>query len=228
MGTLTTTTLPSWHVPVKNLKMYLHFIPAVIRKIFSRYTWNRSGEGKTIYLTFDDGPVPEVTPKVLDILHQYNARATFFCVGDNVRKNPQLFKQVIGAGHKIGNHTFHHLNGSLTAKEEYLRNVEACTVEMKKAAGVSPELFRPPYGRIRSKQAKEILPFYEIIMWEVLSADYDQSLSPETCLRKSIRHTRSGSIVVFHDSVKAWKNLSWVLPRYLDHFAALGYSFKAL
>ena len=208
--------------------MYLHFTPAVLQWAFPRYTWHRSRVAKTIYLTFDDGPVPEVTPFVLEVLEQFKAKATFFCVGDNVRKNPAIFRQVLEASHKVGNHTFHHLKGSKTVKEEYLQNVQACTEVIRKAGGGSPELFRPPYGRIRKEQAKEILPFYEMIMWDVLSADYDQSLPPEVCLRKSIRYTRNGSIIVFHDSLKAYRNLSWVLPRYLAHFSALGYSFKAL
>ncbi|WP_017732900.1 polysaccharide deacetylase family protein [Nafulsella turpanensis] len=208
--------------------MYLHFTPAPVQWAFPRYTWHRSRTAKTIYLTFDDGPVPEVTPFVLDVLEQFNAKATFFCVGDNVRKHPEILNRALAAGHQVGNHTFNHLKGSKTGKDEYLLNVQQCTDEIKSAGGTSPGLFRPPYGRIRKEQAKALLPHYEMIMWDVLSADYDQSLSAESCLRKSIRYTKNGSIVVFHDNPKAFGNLSLVLPRYLQHFTNLGYAFQSL
>ena len=208
--------------------MYLHFIPAPVRWLFPRYTWHRSRKEKIIYLTFDDGPVPEVTPFVLKTLKEYEARATFFCVGDNVRKHPEIWAQVQEAGHRLGNHTYHHLNGFKTSSETYVQNVTNCQQALQQAGAGRSALFRPPYGRIRKKQAQALLPAYEIIMWDVLSADFDSSLSPVQCLRKSIRYTRPGSIIVFHDSPKAFPNLQWVLPRYLQHFSALGYRFNAL
>ena len=208
--------------------MYLHFIPAVVQRAFPLYTWHRSREQKTIYLTFDDGPVPEVTPFVLRSLKEYGARATFFCVGDNVRKYPDIVAQVKQGGHRLGNHTFNHLNGLQTSDDRYVRNVARCQEALLQAGGEKSLLFRPPYGRIRQRQARRLLTAYEIIMWDVLSADYDKKLSPEKCLQKSIRYTRPGSIVVFHDNPKAFPNLQWVLPRYLEHFASLGYSFEPL
>lgn len=208
--------------------MYLHFTPAALQWVFPHFTWHGSRKEKTIYLTFDDGPVPEITPFVLKVLEQYNAKATFFCVGDNVRKYPGIFECVLAAGHKIGNHTFNHLKGSQADTQAYLRNVQQCSAAIQEAGGLLPRLFRPPYGRIRREQSRALLPSYQIVMWEVLSADYDQNLAPEVCLQKSIRYTRNGSIVVFHDNPKAFRNLSWVLPRYLHHFTALGYSFATL
>lgn len=209
--------------------MYLHFVPLIIQWLFPRYTWRRKvGAQKKIFLTFDDGPVPEITPFVLEVLNRYKVKATFFCVGDNVKKYPAIFQQLLQAGHRIGNHTFHHLNGNKTSTKAYIENVKECDKALNQVSEYVPRLFRPPYGRIGSKQASALLNDYEIIMWDVLSADYDQSLSPEECLAKSIRYTRAGSIVVFHDNPKAYKNLSWVLPRYLDYFLTRGYTFEVL
>lgn len=208
--------------------MYLHFIPAPVQWLFPRYTWHRRRKQKKIYLTFDDGPVPEVTLFVLRTLEEHAAKATFFCVGDNVRKYPEILKQVSEAGHRIGNHTYHHLNGLKTSAEAYLENVAKCKTALLQAGQREVNLFRPPYGRIRQQQARELLPAYEIIMWDVLSADFDKNLQPEECLKKSIRYTRAGSIIVFHDNPKAFGNLQWVLPRYLQHFSSLGYQFEAL
>lgn len=209
--------------------MYLHFTPLPVQWVFHRYTWRRrTGSQKIIFLTFDDGPVPEATPFVLDVLEQYQAKATFFCVGDNVGKHSAILQKVVEAGHQVGNHTQNHLNGFRTGQEEYLENVQKCTLELEKQLGIRSRLFRPPYGRIRNGQAASLMPEYEIVMWDVLSADYDQGLGREECLRKSIRYTRNGSIVVFHDSPKAFKNMSWVLPRYLEHFTEKGYTFAVL
>lgn len=209
-------------------KMYLHFTPLLVQWLFPRFTWRReSSAGKTIYLTFDDGPVPEVTPWVLKVLKGFNAKATFFCVGDNVRKYPQILEQILEEGHQVGNHTYNHLNGSKTAMAEYLQNVEWCQRELADRS-VTTKLFRPPYGRIRKEQASPLFKQFDIVMWEVLSADYDPYLSPQKCLQKSIRYTRKGSIVVFHDNPKAFRNLSWVLPRYLEHFSAKGFTFESL
>ena len=177
---------------------------------------------KIIYLTFDDGPVPEVTPWVLSQLAQYNALATFFCVGDNVRRNTDIFNEVVEAGHSVGNHTFNHLNGWSTPAKTYLDNVAEC------AAFVSSNLFRPPYGRVSARQAQVLHRDYEIVMWDVLSGDFDQTLQPENCYENVIKHTRSGSILLFHDSIKASRNLFYALPRVLAYFSQLGYQFKAL
>lgn len=190
--------------------------------IYPRFLWRMPAGEKCIYLTFDDGPVPEVTPWVLEQLKKYNAEATFFCVGDNIRKHPEIFQQVISVGHSIGNHTYHHLNGWKTPVESYLQNVDAFR------ALYPTNLFRPPYGRIKKEQADRILEDHRIIMWSVLTRDYSPSLSPEKCLKNTLKGTQNGSIVLFHDSLKARKNLEYVLPRYLEHFSREGYRFEKL
>ena len=185
-----------------------------------------------IFLTFDDGPVPGPTEFVLDTLGKYNVKATFFCIGDNVRKHPHVFKKVVDEGHRIGNHTFHHLKGWNCSTHEYIDNIELCDQQFQ-ATGIQllepglEDLFRPPYGRIKMDQIKSLKRF-RIIMWDVLTQDYLESKSPEKCLRGSIAATRPGSIVVFHDSVKAERNLMYTLPRYLQHFMYKGYSFGVL
>lgn len=194
----------------------------ILEIIYPRFLWRMPATEKSIYLTFDDGPVPEVTPWVLEELEKYGAAATFFCVGDNIRKHPETFQQIISAGHTLGNHTYNHLNGWKTPVDEYLRNV-ARSEELHPCT-----LFRPPYGRITRKQARGILPRQQIVMWSVLTRDYSPALSPEKCLSKAIKNTEKGSIVLFHDSLKAQKNLEYVLPRYLAHFSRLGYRFERL
>ena len=209
--------------------MYLHFTPRIFQLLFPGLLWHMPRASKTIYLTFDDGPIPEVTPQVLKILATWKANATFFCVGDNVRKHPDVLRQVLAAGHRLGNHTFHHLNGLKTADETYLEDVALCQQELKPfAAPAKQALFRPPYGRIGRKQRRSLLQDYKIVMWDVLSADFDAKLSAEKCLRKTIYYTRPGSVVVFHDSLKAWERLQWVLPRYLEHFSSRGFTFATL
>lgn len=193
------------------------------------YTWHKEASGKKLYLTFDDGPIPEVTPWVLEQLEKYGAKATFFCVGDNVVKHPDVTEKIIHKGHVLANHTFHHLKGWNTKEDRYVRNVEQCQQELERyAPSPATNLFRPPYGRITGKQAKQLRGKYEIIMWDVLTNDYDNSLSQEKCLLKSIESTQSGSIIVFHDSLKARKNMMYALPRYLEHFSKLGYTFETL
>lgn len=194
----------------------------ILEIIYPRFLWRMPALDKCIYLTFDDGPVPEVTPWVLEQLQKFNAAATFFCVGDNIRKHPETFQQVISAGHTIGNHTYHHLNGWETPVEDYIRN-------MNLAEELYPTgLFRPPYGRIKMKQVRLIMPQRRIVMWSVLTRDYSSSLSPEKCLKNAVKNTKPGSIVLFHDSLKAQKNLNYVLPRYLEYFSGLGYRFEKL
>ena len=202
--------------------MYLVKTPTIIQNLFPNFIWKMPANEKVIYLTFDDGPIPEVTPWVLEQLAEYEAKATFFCVGDNIAKHPKEFSQVIHAGHTVGNHTYHHLNGWTTDNLPYFHNVRHC------ARLVKSDLFRPPYGRLKPKQAMFLQRHYRIIMWDVLSGDFDQNLSPEACLQNVVRKTKAGSIVVFHDSQKAKKNLQYVLPRMLEHFSNLGYKFKQL
>lgn len=177
---------------------------------------------KDLYLTFDDGPIHGPTDFVLDTLRSFNAKGTFFCIGDNIRKHPDQFRKIIDAGHTAGNHTFNHLNGWRTSNEQYIRNIHDCQHLIGNG-----NLFRPPFGRIKKSQIS-LLKDHKIVMWDVLTFDYDRSLNEDKCLRGSIAGARSGSIVVFHDSIKAEKNLTYVLPRFLEHCASKGYSFKSL
>lgn len=202
--------------------MYLIKTPKFIQNLFPNFTWRIPTQDKILYLTFDDGPIPEVTPWVLEQLAQYNAKATFFCVGDNVQKHPAVFKQVIEAGHSVGNHTHNHLNGWTSDNIPYFHNVRHC------AHLVDSLLFRPPYGRLRPKQAQFLQRHYRIIMWDVLSGDFDPKLSNEQCFDNVIQHSKNGSIIVFHDSLKAKDKLEYVLPKVLEHFHALGYKFEKL
>jgi len=202
--------------------MYLVHTPQYVQALFPGLTWKMPAGQKTIYLTFDDGPIPEVTPWVLDTLRQYKAKATFFCVGDNVRKYPGIYEQVIEEGHSVGNHTLNHLSGWSTENISYFHNIRHC------ARVVHSGLFRPPYGKLRPSQIQFLSRHYRIIMWDVLSADFDNDISPEDCFQNVIQHAEMGSIVVFHDSLKAQTNLRYALPLVLEHFSRLGYTFSAL
>lgn len=184
-----------------------------------------SRKEKYVYLTFDDGPIPVVTPFVLNTLNKYNAQATFFCIGDNVNKYPEIYADVLANGHTVGNHTYDHLKGWACTNEDYLSNIKKCT-EL-----VSSNLFRPPYGRINRSQISIIrshFPDINIIMWDVLSGDFDLNISAEKCLQNVLRNTRNGSIIVFHDSQKAFPHLQKVLPPVLEQLELRGFSFKAL
>ncbi|MCW3073206.1 MAG: polysaccharide deacetylase [Flaviaesturariibacter sp.] len=208
-------------------RMQRYFIktPWLVKRIFSSYVWSLPATDKRLYLTFDDGPHPAITPWVLDELKKFDAKATFFCIGKNVCDHPQVFQQISTEGHSIGNHTFHHLNGWKTPAKEYMADVEAA------AACLPTNLFRPPYGRIKRSQAagiRSVFPNAKIIMWDVLSGDFDQSISPEQCLQNVLQKTVPGSIIVFHDSEKAYPHLAYALPKVLAAFAASGYSFKAI
>ncbi len=202
--------------------MYLVKTPRFIQNLFPNFTWKIPTKEKVLYLTFDDGPIPEVTPWVLEQLDKFNAKGTFFCVGENVEKNPNVFEQVKEAGHSVGNHTYSHLNGWGEDNIPYFHNVRRC------AGLVKSELFRPPYGRLMPKQIQFLQRHYRIIMWDVLSGDFDQNLSREQCLKNVLTHAKAGSVVVFHDSLKAKDRLEYVLPKVLKHFVQKGYRFEAL
>lgn len=202
--------------------MYLTRTPELIQRLFPSFLCRVSGAEKEVYLTFDDGPIPEVTPWVLDQLAQYDARATFFCVGDNVRKHPDVFRHIQIGGHQVGNHTFNHLDGWATKNEAYLSNVYRCEPYLEST------LFRPPYGRMCPGQVSEIQKRYHIVMWDVLSGDFDTKLSGESCLKNVLENVRPGSIVVFHDSIKAWSRLSYALPRVLEYYSQRGFVFRSL
>lgn len=196
--------------------------PAVLRPFMGKLTWRKDPSEKVVYLTFDDGPVPEVTPLVLDILDKYNLKATFFCVGENVQKYPEVYTNVLQRGHKTGNHSFNHLKGFSVTTQEYVDNVQ------KASELIQSSLFRPPYGRITRQQRKLLAPDYEIIMWDLITHDYNRNLSVETILGNVKRYSRNGSILVFHDSIKAKDNVLTVLPLAIEFLKFKGYTFGVL
>lgn len=202
--------------------MYLVKTPQLVQSLFPNFIWKIPTEEQVLFLTFDDGPIPEVTPWVLETLEQYGAHATFFCVGDNIRKHPQVFDAVVKAGHSTGNHTFHHLNGWGTDNIRYFHDVR------KGARMAKTGLFRPPYGKLTRRQAQFLQRHYDIIMWDVLSGDFDVQLTGEQCLQNVVEHAEPGSIVVFHDSLKAEEQLKYALPRVLEHFSEKGYRFDSI
>ncbi len=220
--------------------------PMLVKRMFPNYIWDIPTTSKTIYLTFDDGPTPEITSWTLNILKQYNAKATFFCIGSNIEKHPSIFQDVINNNHAIGNHTYNHIKGWQTKTKDYLKNIDLCEsvfksqtskqtkianpkTSIKKYQSKSVNLFRPPYGQIKPKQGRKLIGLgYKIVMWDVLSFDWDATVSPETCLNRVITKATSGSIIVFHDSIKASKNMQYALPKVLEHFSKKGYTFKSL
>ncbi len=215
--------------------MYYPFkIPYFIQRIFPRYLWRVTGTEKVIYLTFDDGPNPIITPWILTLLKEYRAQATFFCLGKKMEVAPQLTQDIVDQGHRLANHTYSHLKAYVTQDTAYLADVEKATKLIKKIKPLNPEktepvLFRPPYGKIKNSQAKKLIDKgYRIVMWEVLSGDFDPDLSAEKSLQKLLKHTQSGSIVVFHDSRKAKNTLQNVLPKALAHWNQQGFIFKSL
>lgn len=208
--------------------MIWHTVPALVQRFFPKRLWRKNAGDNTVYLTFDDGPVPGVTDYVLQELAKREQRATFFVVGDNVRRNPVLAQEIVSAGHGVGNHTFNHLNGWTTEKSVYLDNIELCDRMLDNMLGIKTKLFRPPYGLIKSSQALEVIKFHEIVMWDVLSGDYDQRLQAEVVLRKSILHTKPGSIAVFHDQLKTKELLPKILPQYLDFIKNMGWKTGVL
>lgn len=200
---------------------------SLIKAIFSNYIWDMPNTENKIYLTFDDGPTPEITEWVLEELHKYNAKACFFCIGNNIEKHPEIFQKVIDQGHSIGNHTFDHLNGWKTSTKEYLEN----SIQWSIVSDQSPncKLFRPPYGKIKASQSRKLRQLgYKIIMWDVLSADYDTAITPKKCLENVLQNVTSGSIIVFHDSVKAYPNLKYTLPKVLKCLKEKGFIFAKL
>lgn len=204
---------------------YLITPPWLLRKFYSECVWKIDTKEKNIYLTFDDGPHPEATPFILEQLQKYNAHATFFCIGENVERYFELYKRIIDEGHRVGNHTQHHLNGWKTKDDEYFEDVAAAR------RLIDSNLFRPPYGRITKFQLRTIMGKklnLRPIMWSVLSGDFDAKLKPEECLLNVVKHGKAGSIIVFHDSGKAFGNLQSVLPKVLEHFSSLGYAFKSI
>lgn len=202
--------------------MVWHTVPRPVQMLFPKRTWEGDTLGNRVHLTFDDGPVVGVTDYVLNELAKRNQKATFFMVGDNIQKHPQLAGEVLNSGHGIGNHTFNHLNGWKTSDSDYLNNVLAFDRILEEKLGVRTVFFRPPYGSLKSSQAQCILESKKIVMWNVLSGDYDRSISPARILDKTKENTRSGSIVVFHDQQKTREVLPRVLPEFLDFLIERG------
>jgi peptidoglycan/xylan/chitin deacetylase (PgdA/CDA1 family) len=195
--------------------------PSILPVFYPSLHWRIDTNAKDLYLTFDDGPVPGPTEFVLTTLTSFGIKATFFCIGDNIRKHPEVFQKILKAGHAVGNHTFNHMNGWRAPARVYVDNVIKCQELL------NVKLFRPPFGRIKRSQIA-LLKDYKVVMWDVLTYDYDKTLDAERCLAGSFNAVRPGSIIVFHDSVKAEKNLTYVLPKFIDSCLAAGYTFKAL
>ena len=211
-------------VPVKT--------PWLLKTLFSNYTWNIKVDKKVLYLTFDDGPTPEITDWTLDMLSEYKAKATFFCIGNNIEKHPEIFNRIHEEGHAIGNHTFNHPKGWKTTSDAYVEEVvktqkfiDPIYYNSKK----KPKLFRPPYGQIKPRQGKALLnKGFRIIMWDILAFDWEDTISNEKCYQNVISKARPGSIIVFHDSIKASKCMQYALPKVLDYFSEKGYEFRRI
>lgn len=202
--------------------MYLVKTPSIVRPLSSQLMWNVANAGKEVYLTFDDGPSPGITEQVLEILAGYDAKATFFCIGGNVARSPQLYERILDEGHEVGNHTWNHMNGWSFSDYSYLKSVLECSKYVKS------KLFRPPYGKISRSQANALSKRFSIVMWDVLSADWRADVSKEQCLNNVTFNTKPGSIVVFHDSEKAKYNMLYALPEALEFWKSKGYTMMVL
>ncbi|MCF6341548.1 MAG: polysaccharide deacetylase family protein, partial [Bacteroidales bacterium] len=196
--------------------------PYLARLFFPQLLWDVNTAAKEIFLTFDDGPHPEITPRVLEILDEFDAKATFFCVGENVKKHPATYASILEKGHQTGNHSYHHLNGWKTKNQKYFDNVAQCRELVKS------KLFRPPFGKIKPSQIQTLQKDYKIVMWSVLSRDFDKNVSAGQCLKNVIHFAETGSVVVFHDSEKAATNLFHALPVFLEHFKQRGFVFSII
>jgi peptidoglycan/xylan/chitin deacetylase (PgdA/CDA1 family) len=202
--------------------VYLVKTPEILKPLAGDLLWNESREERVVYLTFDDGPTESITLEIIDILKEYEALATFFCIGGNVIRFPKAYQALLDAGHKTANHTWNHMNGWEFSDYSYFKNVLEC------GSVVDSNLFRPPYGRITRNQVKSLKSRFKIVMWDVLSADWRSDVSPEKCLSNVVDNASPGSIVVFHDSDKAYKNMIYALPRSLKRLKEEGYTFSAL
>lgn len=200
--------------------MFIEQPPQFIRRLYPRACWRMNASEKSVYLTFDDGPIPEVTPWVLDVLDKYHIKATFFMVGDNVRKHPDEYKMVVERGHRIGNHTYNHLKGFEELTERYIANID------KADCYLSTDLFRPPHGLMRMDQYRALSERYRIIMWDLVTRDYNPNLNGRQILKKVKQYARNGSIITFHDSLRSVHNLHYALPRAIEWLMQEGYEFK--
>jgi peptidoglycan/xylan/chitin deacetylase (PgdA/CDA1 family) len=219
------------------MQPYFIKTPNWIQKLYSNLIWSFTNSKKEIYLTFDDGPTPEITEWVLEILRKFNAKATFFCIGKNIKNHPEIFNKIIKQGHSVGNHTHNHLNGWKINNSRYIENVLETDGIISTLSSDRQDffnhknlnLFRPPYGKIKRRQSKELIKRgFKIIMWDVLSADFDQSITKEQCLKNVVDNVGNGSIIIFHDSVKAEINMKYTLPKFLELLDQKGFEFKAI
>jgi peptidoglycan/xylan/chitin deacetylase (PgdA/CDA1 family) len=202
--------------------MFIERPPVIYRTLFQGVVWRIPAEDKCVYLTFDDGPVPHITPWVIYVLERYNIKATFFCVGDNVRKHPDEYRLLTDSGHAVGNHTYNHIQGISHNSTDYLANIE------KAGEYIDSRLFRPPHGHLRLSQTKAIMQKYDLIMWDVVTRDYSPRMTPDKVFANVRDYTRNGSIIVFHDSVKAERNMKGALPTSIEWLLEQGYQFKIL
>ncbi|MBK5209139.1 MAG: polysaccharide deacetylase family protein [Flavobacteriaceae bacterium] len=222
------------------MKPYFIKTPSLLKFILKNWVWRLSSKEKVLYLTFDDGPTLEITEWTLNELKKHKAKATFFCIGKNIAEHPEIFQKIIEEKHSVGNHTNNHLNGWKKPTSDYLKNIENAekyfeensklkTFTLSLVEGQNSKLFRPPYGKLTLKQSVKIRKKgYKIVMWDVLSADFDPAVSNEKCLENVIRNIQNGSIIVFHDSVKASEKLKFVLPKVLEYYSYLGFEFSPL
>lgn len=194
--------------------------PLILRWLYPKALWRMDRNDKSVYLTFDDGPIPEITPWVLDLLDKYQIKATFFLVGDNVRKHPEEFKMILERGHRVGNHTFNHIRGFEYLSENYLANTDKANELIKS------DLFRPPHGHMRWVQYYTLRDKYRIVMWDLVTRDYSKRLNGFDVFLKVKKYVRNGSIITFHDSMKSEKNLKYALPRSIEWLLKEGYTFK--
>ncbi len=209
--------------------MRFYKTPSFFRFLYPELVWSGSRNENTLYLTFDDGPVPGITDRILDILRDFNIRATFFCVGENILKYPAIFNRMLDENHRVGNHTQHHLNAWKYTIEEILNDVQQCENTWHRF-GYEPRirLYRPPYGMIKRKLIRKLLPQYKIIMWDMLSYDFSPGMTPEKCVKASVRHTRPGSISVFHDSEKTRNCTPFSIYQYISYFLERNYDFSTI
>lgn len=205
-------------------------VPKIIKLLFFNQVWDIPNSENTIYLTFDDGPTPEITERVLEILDKHHIKATFFCIGDNVRKHPEIVQKILSKQHSVGNHTYSHLKGWKTPTKTYISNSEACEIKLNSLFKIrNSKLFRPPYGKITPWQSYKLRKLgYKIIMWDVLSKDYDASISAEKCYENVIQNVSSGSIIVFHDSNKAKENILNSLEKTIETLKSKGFKFEKI
>ncbi len=197
-------------------------VPGILKFVFPDVTWDIKEKGPVLYLTFDDGPTPQVTTEILSVLKHFNASATFFCIGRNVERHPDIYRQILENGHATGNHTYSHLKGWYTPDTDYYNDIALA------AQFIHSGLYRPAYGMIRIRQKNHLKQQYRIVLWDVMSYDFNRNISPQTCLNNVIHHAVPGSVVVFHDSLKASENVLYALPRVLEYYSRKGYAFKRI